>query len=728
MPLLLCQKDSYAQSVVTAVKSCTPGPDGYAVVLEETVLFPESGGQPSDWGTVAGFPVKAVAKRPDGEVTHLLDQAVVGRVEVAVDWARRYDHMQQHTAQHVLSAVGEDRYNLNTTAFHLGAERSDIELDSANIAPGTLQTIEDEVNTVIRADLPVTASEVDPAELGRLAVRTRGLPESCTGLVRVVEIVGVDRNNCGGTHVRRTAEIQVFKITGTEPMRGGTRVHFLAGGRAVRAFDEALKRERALTAALSCGSGDHEAAVRRLLEDVKAGAKAGKTLRQELAAHLGAALASDGGSGTLHRPEADADFVRAIAAAAGGGLSCHRRRGKRRRGLRRRGPRGGGQRAGAQGCRNARRPRRRLKGRLSGEGVQTRKPRRGGDDRQKGLMEEASAKTGRTRVLFCQVCGAPLDAPWHELTVVCRWCEAKNLPGTGIIPSSSMAFDERPRLNIGGRTYVLEGLLAQGDSTDVYRARWSMRLGELVVIKVLRSPADADLLRSERETLDVLRAAPGGTGEYLFANLPEPIAIGPVKDETGRERLASVFRWRSGYVHTLEEVGRTHRDGVPGPVVVWLWKRLLELLAFVHDAGFVHGAVIPPHVLVHPRDHGAALIGWGTATRITAGGAPERVPALSRAWLVFYPQETRSGRNATPSMDVVMSARCALAAAGGDMDWKAPSVLPAELGALLAETAGDSWSGSARSVLDSLKDVSTRVFGPPAYHPLPMPGWRQVSR
>ncbi|MBI5529232.1 MAG: serine/threonine protein kinase [Deltaproteobacteria bacterium] len=332
------------------------------------------------------------------------------------------------------------------------------------------------------------------------------------------------------------------------------------------------------------------------------------------------------------------------------------------------------------------------------------------------------------RVLFCQVCGAPLDAPWHELTVVCRWCDAKNLPGQGIVVSSSMAYDERPRLNIGGRTYVLEGLLAQGDSTDVYRARWSMRLGELVIVKVLRSLGDADIMRREFEMLGGLRGTPGPTGVYLASVLPDPIGMGPVKDETGRERLAAVYRWRSGYIHTLDEVGRAHRGGIPGPVVVWIWKRLLEALAFVHDAGVVHGAVIPPHVLVHPRDHGAALLGWGTATRISVEGGDQRIPALSRAWLVFYPEETKSARAAAQPTDVVMSARCALAAAGGDTDWKAPSALPSNLGALLSETARGAGPQGAPAALERLKEASNRDFGPPAYHPLPMPGWQRLSQ
>ena len=112
------------------------------------------------------------------------------------------------------------------------------------------------------------------------------------------------------------------------------------------------------------------------------------------------------------------------------------------------------------------------------------------------------------RVLFCESCGAPLDAPWTEIVLVCPHCGAQNAPGRLIGQViSSTPNDGRPRLNLNGRTYVLEGQLAQGDSANVYKARWAMRLGEAVVIKVQRAEADTDLLRREYEALKRLTEA-----------------------------------------------------------------------------------------------------------------------------------------------------------------------------------------------------------------------------
>ena len=316
MPLLLCQKDSYQRSVMANVVSCAPADGGYAVVLDGTVFYPEGGGQPSDHGTIAGFPVNAVSRGRDGEVVHVIDNAVVGHVEVAIDWARRFDHMQQHTAQHILTAVAQDRFGLATTAFHLGPDRCDIEVDAAAVPAAKLSEIEAEVNTVIRADLPVTATEVPPEALGPMKVRMRGLPEGLAGPLRVVEIVGVDKNTCGGTHVRRTAEVQALKITGTEPMRGGTRVFFLAGGRVLEQMHRLLERERALTKALQCAPAEHEALAVKLAAESKRAAKERRALLLELAGHLGATLTGNGPVAHLHRPDGDAEFARAVATAA----------------------------------------------------------------------------------------------------------------------------------------------------------------------------------------------------------------------------------------------------------------------------------------------------------------------------------------------------------------------------------------------------------------------------
>ena len=109
------------------------------MILAETVLYPEGGGQPSDHGTLAGQPVTGLSVDDEGKVAHRVEKPVSGTVEVILDWARRYDHMQQHTAQHLITAVACDLFSWNTTAFHLGEERSDIEVDCPDLAPAFLR-------------------------------------------------------------------------------------------------------------------------------------------------------------------------------------------------------------------------------------------------------------------------------------------------------------------------------------------------------------------------------------------------------------------------------------------------------------------------------------------------------------------------------------------------------------------------------------------------------------
>jgi hypothetical protein len=223
-------------------------------------------------------------------------------------------------------------------------------------------------------------------------------------------------------------------------------------------------------------------------------------------------------------------------------------------------------------------------------------------------------------------------------------------------------------------------------------------LGERVVIKVLAALSDADLLRREWDVLSALhRSQVEGAGHYA-TRLPAPIAHGLV--DSDRARPASVFGWKSGFVHTLAEVGDRHPGGVPGEVQVWVLKRLLELLGWVHRAGFAHGGVTPDHVLVHPRDHGAMLVGWTAATPL--GG---RIPVISRRWAALYP-----GREATPALDVAMA--CAvcrpLSAASG------PIAQVLDRGT----RCDDAWA-----LRDALVVASEAVFGPGSYHPLAMPGW-----
>jgi Ser-tRNA(Ala) deacylase AlaX len=283
------------------------------VRLADTVLFPEGGGQPADHGTVGGEGVRGL--RRDGEdVVHLLGAPVEGEVVVALDWARRFDHMQQHSGQHLLSAIAQDRFGLPTTAFHLGPERSDIEVDG-EIDGATLAALEAAVNDAIRADLRVGVRTVTVEQMASLPVRTRGLPDGFAGGVRLVEIDGVDLNTCGGTHVVRTGHLQCLKLLAVERLKRGTRLHFAVGGRVLRLLGEALARETALTRLLSCGPAEHLAAAERALDDARTQAKAAKALAAELARAIGAGLTPTGSPPAVrfHRDEADLPFLNTVA-------------------------------------------------------------------------------------------------------------------------------------------------------------------------------------------------------------------------------------------------------------------------------------------------------------------------------------------------------------------------------------------------------------------------------
>jgi serine/threonine protein kinase len=317
------------------------------------------------------------------------------------------------------------------------------------------------------------------------------------------------------------------------------------------------------------------------------------------------------------------------------------------------------------------------------------------------------------RVLFCEGCGAPLDAPWHDLVVVCAHCGSDNLPGQPDQVPQRVPADGRPRVNVGGRTYVLESRLGQGESSIVYRARWVDRLGELVVLKVLQALDDADALRNEWTVLRELveRDRPGS--DHFARRLPPPVAFGRI--ETDVPRTAAVYGWRSGFVHTLAEVGRVHPHGVPGEVAVWLLKRLLELLVFVHEAGFVHGAITPEHILVQPRDHGAMLIGWSCATRLD--GRARRLRRTVRAWAPLYDGATR----ATAALDIAM----ACAVVRGATAWSLPGAMAHnEVSRLLDKGTRRAFT-EARPLLRALTEASRETYGPPAHHPLEMPGWRR---
>jgi misacylated tRNA(Ala) deacylase len=314
MSFLLAQLEPYSRSLRTSVIRCAKLEEGrFEVVLEKTPFFPEGGGQPSDRGTVAGQEVLALYRSDSDEVIHLLQGPVSGEVEASLDWPRRYHFMQQHSAQHMLTALASEQFGWETTAIHLGQDRNDIELAAPSLSIEDLRPLECEANAIIRANRTIRIRIASQEEFRELQARSRRLPADLKGEIRLVEIEGVDLNTCGGTHVASTGEIQVCVLLGTEQLRGGTRVFFLAGNGALRLFGDLVERQKALCRALTCGPEEHLAAVSKLKESTRESDRTHDALLKEFSALVGCELSRQGSPAYLHRSEVDREFLRAIA-------------------------------------------------------------------------------------------------------------------------------------------------------------------------------------------------------------------------------------------------------------------------------------------------------------------------------------------------------------------------------------------------------------------------------
>lgn len=231
-------------------------------VLDATVLYPEGGGQPADHGYLdrdSGPRVRVTdVQRRGGVIHHYLETPVDagGSWSLELDWARRFDHMQQHTAQHLLTAVAADRFGWPTTSFHLRPGICDIEIEAPDLSNAQLEALERAVVDEILARRPVHCRRVSVEEYADLDVRSRGLPKGYTGDIRLVEIEGLDLNTCGGTHLAHTGEIESLKLLGYESRRGGQRLFWVAGSRVRQRLGDHETRNSALRKILGAADED----------------------------------------------------------------------------------------------------------------------------------------------------------------------------------------------------------------------------------------------------------------------------------------------------------------------------------------------------------------------------------------------------------------------------------------------------------------------------------------
>ena len=313
---LAYQQDSFLEVLETEVIEVGREGGRFFAVTADTVFYPEGGGQPSDHGTMGGVDVIDVQKA-EGVVRHFLSAELpLGPVHQELDWARRFDHMLQHTGQHLLTAVALGRFGWKTTAFHLGPMVSDIELDVGSLGGDELRRLENVVAQEIRASRPVTVRRAQIDEMEALGVRSRLLPEGLSGEIRLVEIDGLDLNTCGGTHLRSTAEIGTIALIGTETMRGGTRLFFVVGDRVRRRLAEHEARNAKLRALLGAADDDLPGLVELRLGRERDLGRECRQLQTELArAEAERLAASDEAVVAGHWDDRDLPFLQEIGKA-----------------------------------------------------------------------------------------------------------------------------------------------------------------------------------------------------------------------------------------------------------------------------------------------------------------------------------------------------------------------------------------------------------------------------
>ena len=270
--------DAYLRSFDARVVALDEG--GRRVLLDRSAFYPTSGGQPHDLGTLGGVAITDVVDEA-GRVTHVLREPLPATegdaVHGEVAWDRRFDHMQQHTGQHLVSALFADLCGWQTLSVHFGPEVATLDLDTERVGADQLREVERYANDVIIRGRPVSVT----FEAAETAAALRKAPGR-DGELRIVSIEGVDRSACGGTHVRSTAEIGVLLLRGHEKVRQSTRIEFVCGHRAVRRARRDFEALQEIARALSASPDEAARLVEGQREQLKELRSTARRLQGEL--------------------------------------------------------------------------------------------------------------------------------------------------------------------------------------------------------------------------------------------------------------------------------------------------------------------------------------------------------------------------------------------------------------------------------------------------------------
>lgn len=306
--------DPFLKTFTAEVLSCEPGKSGWQVALNRTAFYPEGGGQPADHGTLDGVPVTDVHEK-DGVIFHTCEKEVeTGRTVTGVlDWPRRFDHMQQHSGEHILSGILCRRYGCDNVGFHLGADTVTIDYN-ADIPWEEALDCEREANEAVTADRPVEIAYPSPEELTAIDYRSK---KELKGQVRIVTFPETDCCACCGTHVLRTGQVGLVKILSAQKFRGGTRFELVCGARALALLSRIYDQNRQVAQALSAKPDATFPAVERTLAELTAAKARESRLEDEVFSSMAKGYAG-AGDVLLFQPPMRPDGVRKLADAVAG--------------------------------------------------------------------------------------------------------------------------------------------------------------------------------------------------------------------------------------------------------------------------------------------------------------------------------------------------------------------------------------------------------------------------
>ena len=313
--------DPFLKTFTATVLDCQPGKNGFVVTLDRTAFYPEGGGQPTDQGTLDGAAVTDVHEK-NGVVLHNVDSAVeIGKtVTGVIDWARRFDHMQQHSGEHICSGLICGRCHCDNVGFHMGTDMVTIDFN-ADIPWEELLEIEAQANQYIYEDHPIDIQFHRGAELDAIDYRSK---KPLEGDVRIVAFPGADCCACCGTHVLRSGQVGLVKFLSVQKFREGVRIELLCGKRALDYLSRTWEQAKTIGQRLSVKPVDAAAAVERLEHELSAAKLRCSQLEESVFAAIAQEQAGKGNV-LLFQSPMKPDSVRKLADAAAktcGGLAA----------------------------------------------------------------------------------------------------------------------------------------------------------------------------------------------------------------------------------------------------------------------------------------------------------------------------------------------------------------------------------------------------------------------